>query len=123
MRDETRCRRIVLFLWNTGRMYDVAAQVRWAVPIKGLSRRAVVRELWLAGETVSQMLDREECRRQQPIRHPKLAAWLGVIRAILDEDKLLPKMEFSETPLTPLTIHLRRMIYQLVISRRQGGKD
>jgi transposase len=29
-------------------------------------------------------------RRQQPIRRPKLGPWLGVIDAILDDDKLRP---------------------------------
>lgn len=93
----------MLFSWNTGRMYDVAVRVRRAVPVEGLSRR----ELWLAEETVSHLLDWEECRRQQPIRNPKLAARLGVIGAILDEDKLLPKNEILQNTLldNPPKVH------------------
>ena len=84
--------------WNTGGMYTVElyARVRRAVLVEGKSRRAVAREFGLARKTVRKMLEYSlppGYRRQKPIRRPKLGPWLGVIDAILEEDKQQPKKQ------------------------------
>jgi len=75
---------------------DVYARVRRAVLVEGKSRRAVAREFGLARKTVSKMLAYSlppGYRRQKPIRRPKLGPWLGVIDAILEDDKQRPKKQ------------------------------
>jgi len=75
---------------------DVYARVRRAVLAEGKSRRAVAREFGLARKTVRKMLEYSlppGYRRQKPIRRPKLGPWLGVIDAILEEDKQRPKKQ------------------------------
>lgn len=69
---------------------DVYVRVRRAVLVEGKSRPAVAREFGLARKTVRKMLEYSlppGYRRQKPIRRPKLGPWLGVIDAILEEDK------------------------------------
>jgi hypothetical protein len=59
----------------------------------GRSQRAVAREFGLARETVRKMLRYAVppgYQRQQPIKRPKLGPWLGVIDAILEDDKQRP---------------------------------
>ncbi len=75
---------------------DVYARVRRAVLVEGRSRRAVAREFGLARKTVSKMLGYSlppGYRRQKPIRRPMLGPWLGVIDAILEDDKQRPKKQ------------------------------
>ncbi len=75
---------------------DVYARVRRAVLVEGKSRRAVAREFGLARKTVRKMLEYSlppGYRRQKPIRRPKLGPWLGVIDAILEQDKERPRKQ------------------------------
>jgi transposase len=68
-------------------------RVRRAVRVEGKSQRAVAREFGLSRETVRKMLQYAVppgYQRQQPIRRPKLGPWLGVIDAILEDDKQRP---------------------------------
>jgi transposase len=76
-------------------MYTVElyARVRRAVLVEGGSEREVAREFGLARETVRKMLRYTVppgYRRKQPVRRPKLGPWVGVIDAILEEDKQRP---------------------------------
>ena len=79
-------------------MYTVElyARVRWAVLVEGKSRRAVAREFGLARKTVSKILAYSlppGYRRQQPVRRPKLGPWEGVLDAILEADKSVPRKQ------------------------------
>ncbi len=72
---------------------EIYGRVRRAVRVEGRSQRAVAREFGLSRETVRKMLQYAVppgYQRQQPIRRPKLGPWLGVIDAILDDDKQRP---------------------------------
>jgi len=72
---------------------EIYGRVRRAVRVEGRSQRAVAREFGLSRETVRKMLQfavPPGYQRQQPIRRPKLGPWLGVIDAILEDDKLRP---------------------------------
>ena len=72
---------------------ELYARVRRAVLVEGRSERGVAHEFGLARETVRKMLRHSVppgYRRQQPVRRPKLGPWLGVIDAILEEDKTKP---------------------------------
>jgi transposase len=67
--------------------------VRRAVRVEGRSQRAVAKEFGLSRETVRKMLQYAVppgYQRQQPIKRPKLGPWLGVIDAILNDDKQRP---------------------------------
>ena len=72
---------------------EIYGRVRRAVRVEGRSQRAVAREFGLSRETVRKMLQYAVppgYQRQQPVRRPKLGPWLGVIDAILDDDKQRP---------------------------------
>jgi transposase len=72
---------------------DIYGRVRRAVRVDGRSQRAVAREFGLSRETVRKMLAfavPPGYRRQQPVRRPKLGPWIGVIDAILDDDRQRP---------------------------------
>jgi transposase len=72
---------------------EIYGRVRRAVRVEGRSQRAVAREFGLSRETVRKMLQYAVppgYQRQQPIKRPKLGPWLGVIDAILEDDKLRP---------------------------------
>ena len=72
---------------------EIYGRVRRAVRVEGRSQRAVSREFGLSRETVRKMLQYAVppgYQRQQPIRRPKLGPWLGVIDAILEDDKQRP---------------------------------
>jgi transposase len=76
-------------------MYKVElyGRVRRAVLVEGRSQRAVAREFGLSRESVGKMLRYSVppgYQRQQAVKRPKLGPWLGVIDAILEEDKRRP---------------------------------
>jgi len=69
---------------------EIYGRVRRAVRVEGKSQRAVAREFGLSRDTVRKMLQYAVppgYQRQQPIKKPKLGPWLGVIDAILSDDK------------------------------------
>lgn len=77
------------------RMFKVElyGRVRRAVLVEGRSQRAVAREFGIARKTIQKMLRYSVppgYRRQQAVKRPKLGPWLGVIDAILEEDKTQP---------------------------------
>ena len=72
---------------------EIYGRVRRAVRVEGKSQRAVAREFGLSGDTVRKMPQYAVppgYQRQQPIKRPKLGPWLGVIDAILSDDKQRP---------------------------------
>jgi len=72
---------------------EIYGRVRRAVRVEGKSQRAVAREFGLSRDTVRKMLQYAVppgYQRQQPIKKPKLGPWLGVIDAILSDDKQRP---------------------------------
>lgn len=72
---------------------EIYGRVRRAVRVEGRSQRAVAVEFGLSRETVRKMLEfavPPGYRRQQPVRRPKLGPWIGVIDAILDDDRQRP---------------------------------
>jgi transposase len=76
---------------------EIYGRVRRAVRVEGRSQRAVAREFGLSRETVRKMLQYAVppgYQRQQPIRRPKLGPWIGVIDAILEDDKRRPAKQW-----------------------------
>jgi transposase len=72
---------------------EIYGRVRRAVLGEGRSQREVAREFGLSRTTVQKMLRYAVppgYQRQQPIKRPKLGPWVGVIDAILEEDKQRP---------------------------------
>jgi transposase len=72
---------------------EIYGRVRRAVLVEGRSERAVAQEFGIARETVRKMLRYSVppgYRREQPAKRPKLGSWVGVIDAILEEDKNQP---------------------------------
>lgn len=75
---------------------EIYGRIRRAVLVEGKSERAVAREFGVARETVRKMLRYAVppgYRRQQPPKRPKLGPWVGVIDAILEDDKNHPKKQ------------------------------
>ena len=75
---------------------ELYARVRREVYVEGKSERQVAREYGLARETVRKMLRYSAppgYRRQQPAKRPKLDPWVGVIEAILEEDRRRPRKQ------------------------------
>jgi transposase len=75
---------------------DLYGRVRHAVLIEGMSRRAAARVFGIDARTVAKMLAFSVppgYRRSQPIRRPKLDPFIGVIDAILEADKTIPKKQ------------------------------
>jgi transposase len=69
---------------------ELYARVRRAVVVDKVSEREAARRFGLARETVRKMLRYAVppgYRRQQPVRRPKLGAWIGTIDQILEQDK------------------------------------
>jgi transposase len=69
---------------------ELYARVRRAVMVDKMSEREVARQFGVARETVRKMLRYSVppgYRRQQPVRRPKLGAWIGTIDQILEDDK------------------------------------
>jgi transposase len=72
---------------------ELYGRVRRAVRVEGRSQRAVAREFGISRDTVRKMLQYAVppgYQRQQPIKRPKLGPWVGVIDAILNDDKQRP---------------------------------
>jgi len=75
---------------------ELYARVRRAVVVDKMSEREAARQFGLARETVRKMLRYSVppgYRRQQPVRRPKLDAWVGTIDQILDQDKTRSKKQ------------------------------
>ena len=75
---------------------EIYGRIRRAVLVEGKSERAVAREFGVARETVRKMLRYAVppgYRRKEPPKRPKLGPWLGVIDAILEDDKNHPKKQ------------------------------
>ena len=69
---------------------ELYARVRRAVVVEKMSEREAAKQFGLARETVRKMLRYSVppgYRRQQPVRRPKLDAWVGAIDQILEDDK------------------------------------
>jgi transposase len=69
---------------------EIDGRVRRAVMVEGKSERAVAREFGIARETVRKMLLYSVppgYRWERPVKRPKLAPWIGMVNAILEEDK------------------------------------
>src|SRR5664279_4470453 len=72
---------------------EIYGRIRRAVLVEGRSQRSVAREFGLARVTVHKMLGYSippGYRRKEPVKRPKLGPWMGVIDAILEEDKSQP---------------------------------
>jgi transposase len=72
---------------------EIYGRVRRAVRVEGRSPRAVAKHFGLSRETVRKMLQYAVppgYQRRQVIKRPKLGPWLGVIDAILNDDKQRP---------------------------------
>ena len=102
---------------------EIYGRVRRAVRVEGRSQRAVAREFGLSRETVRKMLQYAVppgYQRQQPIKRPKLGPWLGVIDAILEDDKQRPAKQRH----TAKRIFERlREEQRMVAIPKQFGKD
>ena len=75
---------------------ELYARVRRAVIVEKMSEREVARQFGLARETVRKMMRYSAppgYRRQQPVRRPKLGAWIGTIDQILEADKAESKKQ------------------------------
>jgi transposase len=72
---------------------ELYGRLRRAVLVEGRSQREVAREFGIARKTIQKMLRYSAppgYQRQQAVKRPKLGPWLGVIDAILEEDKARP---------------------------------
>src|ERR1022692_3142093 len=72
---------------------EIYGRVRRAVLVEGRSQRSVAREFGLARVTVRKMVGYSippGYRRKEPAKRPKLRRGMGVIDAILEEDKTQP---------------------------------
>src|SRR5271165_5883671 len=75
---------------------EIYGRIRRAVLVEGKSERTVAREFGVARETVRKMLRYAVppgYRRKEPAKRPKLGPWVGVIDAILENDKQQPKKQ------------------------------
>jgi transposase len=75
---------------------ELYAKVRHAVRIEGLSKRAAARRFGIDPRTVDKMLAFSVppgYRRSKPPMKPKLGPFIGLIDAILAEDKGRPKKQ------------------------------
>jgi transposase len=72
---------------------ELYGRVRRAVLVDGASQRAVAREFGISRKSVRKMVSFSVppgYRRQQAVKRPKLDPWMGVIDAIIEEDKARP---------------------------------
>ena len=75
---------------------DLYSRVRHAVLIEGMSRREAARVFGIDRRTVDKMLRFSVppgYRRSEPPRRPKLDPFTGIIDAILEADKTVPKKQ------------------------------
>ena len=75
---------------------DLYVRVRHAVTHEGKSRREAARLFGINRRTVDKMMTFSippGYRRSQPVRRPKLDPFVGIIDAILEADKLVPKKQ------------------------------
>src|SRR5262245_6976903 len=75
---------------------DLYAQVRFAVQIEGVSRRAAARRFGIDPRTVAKMLAFSVppgYRRRRPPTRPKLDPFIGIIEAILAADEGRPRKQ------------------------------
>src|ERR1700746_1582014 len=75
---------------------DLYAQVRFAVQIEGVSRRAAARRFGIDPRTVAKMLSFSVPpgdRRTRPPARPKLDPFTGIIETILAADEGRPKKQ------------------------------
>jgi transposase len=75
---------------------DLYGRVRHAVLIDGMSSREAARVFGIDPRTVAKMLAFSVppgYRRSQPVRRPKLDAFVGIIDQILEADRLVPKKQ------------------------------
>ena len=75
------------------KVVELYGRVRYAVQIEGISRREAGRRFGIDPRTVAKMLSFSVppgYRRSQPPARPKLDSFVGVIEAILVEDKARP---------------------------------
>jgi transposase len=85
-------------LWDTGGMFKVElyGRVRRAVLVDGVSQRTVAREFGISRKSVRKMVSFSVppgYQRQQPVKRPKLGPWVGVIDAIVADDKQRPSKQ------------------------------
>jgi transposase len=74
-------------------LVEIYGRVRRVVLVEGRSQRSIALEFGLARVTVRKMLGYSippGYRREEPAKRPKLGLWVGMIDAILEEDKSKP---------------------------------
>src|SRR5271154_5225574 len=72
---------------------ELYGRVRRSVLVEGRSQREVAREFGISRKTIQKMLRYAVppgYQRLQPVKRPKLGPWLGVIDAILEDDRQRP---------------------------------
>jgi transposase len=72
---------------------ELYGRVRRAVLVDGVSQRTAAREFGISRKSVRKMVAFSVppgYRREQPVKRPKLDPWVGVIDAILEDDKTRP---------------------------------
>ena len=72
---------------------ELYGRVRRAVLVEGRSQRAVAVEFGVSRDSVRKMLRYSVppgYQRQQPVKRPRLGPWIGVIDAILEDDRQRP---------------------------------
>ncbi len=72
---------------------ELYGRVRRAVLVDGASQRTAAREFGISRKSVRKMVAFSVppgYQRQQPVKRPKLGPWVGVIDAMLEEDKTRP---------------------------------
>jgi transposase len=72
---------------------ELYGRVRRAVLVDGVSQRTAAREFGISRKSVRKMVAFSVppgYQRQQPVKRPKLGPWVGVIDAILEDDKQRP---------------------------------
>jgi transposase len=72
---------------------ELYGRVRRAVLVDGVSQRTAAREFGISRKSVRKMVAFSVppgYRREQPAKRPKLDPWVGVIDAILEDDKQRP---------------------------------
>ena len=90
--------RLIISLWKVLWMYhvEIYVRVRRAVMVDGMSMREASRVFGLHRDTVRKMLAYSAppgYRRQDPPRRPRLEPFTGVIDAILEADRQVPKKQ------------------------------